>query len=236
MNDTGRIPLLTILLEGELHDSDIPLFRGAVLHSMGGEADVLFHNHRGNDGYRYSYPLIQYKRLHGQPAIVCIGEGVEAIGQFLSEKHLTLQIGEETCEFGVSKVLPTTCLIKTWNSQMPYRLRRWLPLNSENYERYKALECMADKTTLLEKILVGNILSMCKGLGITIEEQIALVVTDITRIGTQSYKCTRQLVFDVEFTTNISLPAYAGLGKNASVGFGIISRIIENNNTERNGK
>ena len=230
MDDTGRIPLLTILLDGEIHDSEIPLFRGAVLHCMDGKADVLFHNHQSDNTYRYRYPLIQYKRLHGHPAIVCVGDGVDVIGQFLSENKQVFQIGDESREYRVKKVLPSTCRVQTWNSPISYRLRQWAPLNGDNYERYKNLGSMAEKTALLEKILVGNILSMCKGLGIVVQDQITLTISDIPRIGTQTYKGVRQIVFDIIFQTNISLPAYAGLGKNASVGFGIISKVKEESN------
>jgi len=40
----------------------------------------------------------------------------------------------------------------------------WLALNERNYEQYQKLENWAKKKELLEKILIGNIISMSKGL------------------------------------------------------------------------
>lgn len=231
-----KIRLLTICLAGELAEKEIPLFRGAVLGSMGAEADVLYHNHIGEDGFRYRYPLIQYKRIHQKAAFVCVNEGADVIGQFLCDSNLQLQIGEDTRTFEVAEVIPSTCLIQVWNDTFHYRLRRWMPLNGENYSQYIALESMTDKVALLERVLVGNILSMCKGLGINIEEQIDVHITNVTRTYSFRYKGVRHLVFDVEFATNMSLPQWAGLGRNASMGCGTISRIKQSFNKSSNDK
>ena len=64
------IRTLTVQFDANILYKEIPLFRGAVLKSMGDNADLLYHNHTGENTFRYSYPLIQYKRLGGKAARV----------------------------------------------------------------------------------------------------------------------------------------------------------------------
>ena len=99
MNDR-YIRVLTVYYDTEISNKEIPFFRGAVLKSLGDKADLLFHNHVGEDKFRYAYPCIQYKRLGGKAAIVCVEEGVDVIGQFLAEFDGTLTLGnrEVRCE------------------------------------------------------------------------------------------------------------------------------------------
>ena len=33
------------------------------------------------------------------------------------------------------------------------------------------------------------------------------------------------MAFDIEFVTNMSLPDYIGIGKNASIGYGVITHV-----------
>lgn len=78
----NNLNVLVVQFTNELKQTNIPYFRGAVIAALGEQADVLFHNHTEN-GFRYAYPLIQYKRVKGKAAIVCIKDGTEQIGRFL---------------------------------------------------------------------------------------------------------------------------------------------------------
>lgn len=60
-----KIKILCVRFRNELRPFEIEMFRGAVLDKLQETASVLFHNHVG-DGFRYSYPLIQYKCLGGR--------------------------------------------------------------------------------------------------------------------------------------------------------------------------
>lgn len=89
--------------------------------------------------------MIQYKRIQGKAAIVCLKEGTEAIGQFFSEGTFTFNLGNRYVKMELGSVLSRKCLVQTWNSMFKYRIRRWIPLNSENYQRYKAMEGISEK-------------------------------------------------------------------------------------------
>lgn len=215
---------LTLMLDGEIAAHEIPLFRGAVIASMGNTANVLYHNHRENEGYRYAYPLIQYKRIHRKAAIVCLNEGADIIGQFLSEGVKEYRIGDHTVKMSPESLRPARLLMQTWQEDFHYSLRRWLPLNSDNYRRYQAAEGLSDRIALLEGILRGNILSMAKGLGITVEHEITVTITTLSAPRLLKNKGVKLMAFDLEFKSNFTLPDFAGLGKNASIGYGVVTR------------
>ncbi|MDR1783619.1 MAG: hypothetical protein LBR13_05100, partial [Dysgonamonadaceae bacterium] len=57
----NKISILTVRFNNEITQHEIQKFRGAVV-AMLQNNNVLFHNHT-DDGFRYAYPLIQYKRI-----------------------------------------------------------------------------------------------------------------------------------------------------------------------------
>ena len=115
-------------------------------------------------------------------------------------------------------------LVQVWDTEFRYTLRKWLPLSSDNYRTYQSLEGIVEQCSFLQNILIGNILSFCKGVGITIAQEIKCVITQIMETRTYTYKGVKMQGFDVEFKTNVSLPDYIGLGKGVSLGFGTVMR------------
>ncbi|MBQ0022686.1 MAG: hypothetical protein KBT29_05555 [Prevotellaceae bacterium] len=234
--------VLTVTFDGELSPWEVPYFRGAVIATMGDKSNLLFHNHDGDEKLRYSYPLIQYKRIGGKAAIVCVNEGADMIGQFLSEGKTSFNIGNRTGEFNLEKVSPNRALIQTWDKRFQYRISKWLALNSVNYRRYLDADGIVEKTELLQGILTGNLLSMCKGLDIFLEKQIEVKITKLSEPYTVRNKGVKLVSFNAEFTCNMFLPNYIGIGKNASIGYGVITekkdcrkKDNEDNDTDNDG-
>ena len=223
MSKTIRV--LTIRFDQEISPYEVHLFRGAIISSMGEDANILYHNHKDEYGFRYSYPLIQYKRINKKAAIVCIEDGVEQIGQFLTKEKTNYHIGDRNVCMSVDTMQPRRILVQVWESEFRYRMSRWLPLNGENYKKYTSTDSMVERVQLLERILKGNILSMCKGLGITLEKEIKVSIDNMSAPYLVRNKETKLMSFDIEFTSNVSLPNYIGLGKNASIGFGVVECI-----------
>ena len=93
------------------------------------------------------------------------------------------------------------------------------------------MEGIVERTQMLEKILIGNILSACKGLGITVEGEITCKILQTSEPQVTRYKQLPYMSLDGEFKSNISLPNYIGLGKGASTGHGSINR-DENENCD----
>lgn len=206
---------------------EIPLFRGAVnslLDSSGNT--LLFHNHTEN-GLRYAYPLIQYKRIEEKAAIVCVGDGTEAIGEFFSSYRPEISIGDRIETLQIDSITPSRLLLQVWEDEFEYHLRKWMPLNKDNYERYVCSEGVIEKTQLLESILIGNILSMAKTLGVTFDKEIKVRITQMGTPYSIKYKGVSLMGFDIEFKSNVCLPDYIGLGKGVSIGCGTV-KLTEN--------
>ena len=226
---------LTVITDAEIRQNEIPLFRGAVINSLGEHPNVFFHNHLDDDKFRYSYPLIQYKRLEKKAAIVCVEEGVDIIGQFLTEVNGTLAIGERQITCNTGRIQPARILVQTWQEMFSYHISRWLPLYSKNYQLYQNLEGVVEKTMFLEKILKGNLLSMLKGLNIHLEKELILKITEIGEPYLLNNKGIKMMAFNADFNCNLSIPNYLGIGKNSSIGCGIIHQLRKdiNNNTNQ---
>ena len=216
------INILTIQFANEISQREIPLFRGAVIKSLGNNAHLLFHNHIGNDTFRYSYPLIQYKRIRGKASLVCIGEAANIIGQFLAQCSCTLKIGDREEEINKSHLYPARLFIQTWANLFDYHISYWIPLNSNNYHLFQNLESLIEKTVFLENILKGNLLSMLKGLDIHLENELIVKITHLSEPYILYNKGVGMTAFNADFKCNLTIPNNVGIGKNASIGFGVV--------------
>lgn len=193
-------------------------FRGAIINSLQ-ENDILFHNHTSDEGgLRYAYPLIQYKRINNKAAILCFGTGSESIGKLFQHSNFDLNLNGKHEKFSIDNISEYNYQAQAWNTRFRYSIRKWMALNQDNYEKYIRIESMVEKTQFLEQILRGNILSFAKGLGIFIDKQVECVITQLSEPTVKRYKGVKLTMFDAEFTTNVSIPDYAGLGKGVSKG------------------
>ena len=224
------IRTLTIQTNADIHQKEVPLFRGAVLNSLGEKANLLFHNHLDDEKFRYSYPLIQYKRLGGKAAIVCVEEGADMIGQFLTETSDTLKIGDREIEWSTKRMQPARLLIQTWEDTFKYHISRWLPLNPKNYQLYQNTEGLVEKIALLENILKGNLLSMLKGLDIHLDQELIVKITQVSEPYILYNKGIGMTAFNADFNCNLTIPNNVGVGKNASIGYGVVHLEKKDNN------
>lgn len=216
-----NIRILTLKFKNQLQQDEIKWFRGAIIHALDKD-NVLFHNHTA-ENYRYAYPLIQYKQIDHCAAILCVEEGVEAIGDLFSHYTNHVRIGGKDVYLEIDYFHPALFPVQMTERPQRYRLRRWIPLNRENYQTYRTLGRDELRIYFLQKILVGNILSCLKGLNIYLDETVSCRIQKITRTYTIPNKGINLLAFDIIFTANLSLPPYIGLGKNASINCGILT-------------
>lgn len=202
---------------------EIPLFRGAIINSINCESK-LFHNHDGT-GFRYSYPMIQYKCVNGRVVIVCIEKGVDDIQGLFSHSRLTLRLGSRLLDCRIAGISPRQIDVGISDTLQKYRLVRWCCLNESNYKTFEALTGIAERATMLERILVGNILSFAKGIGIMVNEQITAKITKLSDLYYLRAKGVPMACLDIEFSTNFVLPELVGLGKHTSINFGVVTEI-----------
>ena len=224
-----KIRVLIIVFENRIAAYELPAFRGAISDIVGNK-HILFHNHQNNN-FRYSYPLIQYKRVREKPALLCIEAGVDEVHHFFEKKHNNLLLGTREYELRVEKINLNQFVLQTWDRTFRYHLYNWLPLNQKNYKEYKSLKNDIDKLEFLNNILFGNILSFAKGINWQLDkEKLKVRIHDIEWQNIIKVKNVPRESYTLKFSTNAFLPNYIGLGKNVSLGFGMVIQIQHNSN------
>ena len=137
----------------------------------------------------------------------------------------TVRIGEEE-----RRVVQVEWSVRALQRAVSRRLVRyelgapWLALNQENHARYRALGAGARRAEL-DRILVGNLLAMSKGLGwfyagdetvyaaFEPAGEVHCEVKDVSLIG-----------FEGGFVSNLELPDDLAVGRSVSLGFGWFRR------------
>lgn len=218
-----KIRVLSIVFKNEIAAYETPAFRGAIIKTAGNE-NILFHNHK-NDKLLYKYPLIQYKRNNKKPMIVCIEEGVDEVHHFFEKRQVDILLGERQYELEIEKLNINQFTMQVWDKSFRYYLRNWLALSQKNYTEYNKITNDIEQIEFLEKILIGNILSFAKGINWLLEKEIKLRISEISDKKIINIKKTKRDAFSLVFTSNVFLPNYIGLGKNASLGFGVVKQI-----------
>ena len=94
-------------------------------------------------------------------------------------------------------------------------------LTENNYQAYTSTKDMVEQLAILKRMLIGNILSFAKGIGLHLEDELKVQMIDSEERRPVMYKNQKMMAFNVEFTSNLRLPQYIGLGKGVSVGYGV---------------
>lgn len=218
-----NIRLLSVIFNLDIRNDELGQFRGAIIKTTEGKND-LFHNHTP-EGNLYRYPKIQYKRINKQAVVLCVEEGIEGIQDFFSRTDWKLEIGREKREVKVDDLRVRQYRVGVWDAWFDYRITHWLPLNQDNYRKYHDLEDLTDRITLLEKVMLANILSFLQGIDLYVNHKIEIKIKNILSERLLNYKGQQMQAFTALFRTNVSLPDYIGLGKGSSLGFGVIREI-----------
>ena len=183
----------------------------------------ILHNHYGNDKFLYSYPYVQYKIINGDIVIVGIDEGAELLKKIAPE--LTTLSLDKDYKITEKLIHEKEFDIKPSSEEKHYKfITPWLGLNQNNYKRYINSKDWKEKKEILNKVLVGNLLSMSKGLGIIVNKRLYAKTHFEEKIV--EYKGVKMNAFMGEFKVHYSLPDYIGLGKGVSQGFGCVKEIM----------
>ena len=216
-----EIKTMSVVFKNRLSFREVPLLRGALLHLADGDT-TLFHDHLG-DKLRYKYPLVQYRESNGHALVFCLGDGVPAVEKLLgTASSAEVRIGRREEKLLVDSETRLNDELSLSDVFQEYTIRRYLPLNQENYARYKTLDSIVDRYQMIEKCLIGNILSFAKSMGMFFDQQIEVKILDVANTHEYTYKKVRMLGFDLKFKANVSLPQHIALGKGVSIGFGEI--------------
>lgn len=194
------------------------LLRGAIAT---GQVRSEFHNHR-DDTLVYRHPLVRYDTSFGVPRIVGIGAG--AMLTKTLQLPATIKLGQQQVEILDSSIESERVVIGPSKEPIQYLLGSpLLPLNQKN-DRIWRKGNKDDRQNLLDRVLIGNVLSFCKTVGLHVSEKI-VVKTNLAPAGAFVLKPgVRMRGFRGSFEINFHLPEFWGLGKSSSRGFGTIVR------------
>lgn len=184
----------------------------------------LLHNHLEGGGLRYAYPLVQYKVLKQVPTLIGLAEGAKLMTE-LFLKVSELQLRGKTFPVMSKHIKSENCQLGVADELYQYRFQTlWMALNQQNYQRYQRSDETAQKQ-MLQRIAIGNILSLLKGLNIFLSEEERIMIKLNLQPKSTRFKDQDMLAFAGSLTTNVLLPDDIGLGKAVSRGFGSIRRI-----------
>ena len=215
---------LHIVFSELIQSYDIPKFRAAVIEKTKRES-TLFHNHIDDQSFIYRYPLIQYKVTDKKASMICLAEATEDIHYLLKQKNFDFKIGHEKLHYEIDDVRLKYERIQTWEASFIYNIHNWMALNQDNYREYQNLDSLINRMVFLEQLLEKHIRIFMEAIGA--EEVIPLKVKlqEIKGEKHIEYKNVFHLTFSMNFSCNLSIPNYVGLGKGVSVGFGIVKML-----------
>jgi hypothetical protein len=222
----AKLKILRVEFDSTIAPFEVPAFRGAINAKVGRENTLLFHNHLDDNKFNYRYPLIQYKVVSKRPTLLCLHEGVDEIHKFFEQRDWSICVGNRHLEMKIAKLDMNNFTMQVSDKSFDYEIRHWVALDQKSYAEYKALTGLAERLTKLESILVGNMIAFAKGIHWTLppKEQTPLKVKiiNIQEPHTVNIKGIKTLAFNLHFQANMFLPTYIGLGKNVSLGFGVV--------------
>lgn len=221
----AHLRLLSVAFDTPIHPWELPAFRGAVAAKAGYEHE-LFHNHNNETGgYHYRFPLIQYKHNHGRPMLVCLNEGIEELYHFFSQPDWTLNLNGRATPVRIHNLNVRQCSLEVSERHSRYHIRQWLALNEENYGLYMRLPGLPERLALLQQILQNQLVSLLHQLGHEKDGRVEVRVQHLKDERWVSYKGVKVLAFSLEFTCNMGLPDFVGIGKGCSIGWGVVRRL-----------
>jgi hypothetical protein len=217
-----KLRLLSVQFDTPIDPWELPAFRGAVAAKAGLEHDM-FHNHDNETGgFHYRLPLIQYKQDRGLPMLVCLNEGIEELHHFFSQPDWTVILNGRKAPVRIHKLDVKQYTLGAWDKTFRYHLRDWIGLRDENYGQYTRLDGAVERLSHLQNVLQKQLDALLQQLDCTPERPVEVKIQQVQRERWVSFKGVKVLAFSLEFTANVALPNYIGLGKGCSMGWGVV--------------
>ena len=180
-----------------------------------------FHHHHGGE-LIYRHPLIQYKIVEDCALIVGLKEGAYLLKALPKLRCLELHHQDYAV---LEQDLRTTAVSYGLTSDtICYRLATpWVGLNKKNHAEYLRIKHNRELVSnLLRKVLIGNILSMCKSLRYVAERKIE-ARPHFEESGRVKIKHGVEMIgFKGEFEVNFSIPDFWGIGRSSARGYGTV--------------
>jgi Cas6b C-terminal domain/Cas6b N-terminal domain len=224
----AELRMFSVSFDTQLLPWQLPQFRGAIAQKVGLEHEW-FHNHdQENGGFHQRYPLIQYK-IDGhnkklRPMLVYLQAGVEEAHRYFSQPDWTLRIGSQHHDMRIARLNVQQHQLRVTDKPHTYRIHHWKPINPENYQHFRSLHGIAEQFAFLESLLRSHVLAFASGVGWQLDARFHIKITEQLKREWVEYKGIKVLAFTLDFEGNVALPDGVGLGKGASIGYGVLRR------------
>jgi hypothetical protein len=208
-----------IFPEIEIKPHEIPKVRGFFANKFRDEP--LLHNHLPGGTFSYKYPQIQYRIIQSHPALIAFGEGFEVLKKiFFNLDEMIIQ--EKIYHLQEKEISVTEEQFGQIVQAERYQfLSPWMALNEDNYAKYLPLNEL-EQQIMLKKIIIGNIITLAKGMNYTIPEPHKLQCEGYFRPTQIHFKKMMMQCFYGDFMVNFQIPDLLGLGKQVARGFGVV--------------
>jgi hypothetical protein len=195
---------------------DARWLRGAISQTM---ARPEFHNHLGKN-LSYTEPLIRYEASSGRLKAVGICTGAMLLKEL--PRFQSLRLGQTVVDVHRQTARPSRVEVGVVEKSIRYHFAsECLLLNQENHDRWRRMD-QSEKSELIRRIVIGNILSFAKGIGMSVTARLE-AECELVPVGFRTLKLgVRLLGFTGTFSVNFKLPPMWGLGKSTSRGFGTV--------------
>ena len=183
----------------------------------------VLHNHKG-DQFDYRSPRVRYIVLNNLPQLISFDDGLQILQEIYSQGH-TLRIGGIQYQIMGAELEDEIAAIGLSDNLISYRsITPWLALNEKNHAIFQEEPKFESRRKLLEKILNGNYLSLCKGIGVYLKERLMTRVLNFSILSLKHHGVVFKGV-KVSFVSNMILPTDIGIGKLTSNGFGLMREV-----------
>ncbi|MEN0005358.1 MAG: CRISPR-associated endonuclease Cas6 [Bacteroidota bacterium] len=209
-------PILHLIFEQAIAPKDLSLFSTTLL-SQWSDAGELPSLRRDRSA---GYPNIQFKVRHyfGHCRPMLFAMGMEA--QFLFD---ALQAGYTTLPAAIADMRLLQLRLGTRKHFFDYQLFNYKALNATYAKQYALLTNQPSQVAFLHSCLQQHLGSLLEGLGM-VPSGILLRDIRLRRRKCIRWKGRSEYGFDLQFTTNVFLPEYIGVGRDVRCGFGVVRR------------
>ena len=207
-----KYSILKLITDKEYRLRDLEKLRGFLIQKY--EGNTIFHNHVSGN-FDYSYPKLQYKLIKRNLAIMAIEEVCDLNSKMFEEIEYIDIFGDMFFDIKKELVIKNEEIIYSKDEMFDYKfVSPYLLLNQKNFRKF------LDGEYDLNKAIINNILEVLKGLGIWLEPEQKIYVSQDLKIDKRNLKDVSMVTFDGKFSTNIKFPDYFSIGKRKSIGYG----------------
>lgn len=227
------IRICKVAFSCKIEETELPAFRGAIVALVGKEKQK-YHNHNDSPNAKvsvdYGYPKIQYRIVDEKAEIWMYQDACKESSFFERQPRFPLRLYQRNQAFEVASIDESVVeAVFTPGKHHIYTLSKWIPLNDENYNKYKELSGLSERIEMLQKMLQGQILSFATGMGWVLPEKPMPVILDFLPLGMIDTKPgLPEFVCNVEFKVEMLLPANIALGKHTAWNRGVLSPAKKN--------